>query len=522
MDVAEIGKAPISAAQPAGADPSYEPEFERLQAEIDKLSMPTIGGQGIDWENVAKLATTILTTKGKHLPTAAYMAVALFKLNAIPGMADGVTLLADMTTTYWEDLSPPKKRMRGRVNALVWYRDQVQAYFDAYTTDAAFPKDVVDRLAGGFSTLDEFIAQNAPDGPGMRDLAEFAKRLPVEAPPQEAQPEPEPASAPAGDAQGGQPQAQTQAAPAPSHAAAPPSGPVSTDPSVSLEACLGQMTGTAAQLLAADCGDPRAYTLNRLGAWLKVDGLPPAENGQTMIPAPDENIKSSIAQLVSGRQFEEAARRAESQVPVYLFWLDLSRLSAQALDSLGAKGAPALEALKAQTALYVSRLKGIDKMSFSDGTPFADAETKTWLKSIALGSGQSVDAGPSDSPLAKVLEEAQALSAQKKFMEAVTRLQEALRQSRSGRERFDGLIAMAGMLSQSGRADLAGPNIEELLDLIGQYKLELWEPDTALRGLLAAYDVLSVDGSDQGKAQLHQVLSRIARINPAAAMRVSG
>ncbi|MFP5222370.1 MAG: type VI secretion system protein TssA [Acidobacteriota bacterium] len=522
MDVAEIGKAPISAAQPAGADPSYEPEFEKLQAEIDKLSMPTIGGPGIDWETVAKLATTILTTKGKHLPTAAYMAVALFKMNAIPGMADGVTLLSDMTTTYWEDLFPPKKRMRGRVNALIWFRDQVQAYFDSYTTDAAFPKDMLDRLAGGFGTLDEFIAQNAPDGPGMRDLAEFAKRIPVEAPPQEAAPEPEPA--PAGDAQGeqgGQPQTQTAGSAQP-RPAAPPSGPVSTDPAVSLEACLGQMTGTAALLLAADCGDPRAYTLNRLGAWLKVDGLPPADNGQTMIPAPDENIKSSIAQLVSGRQFEEAARRAESQVPVYLFWLDLSRLSAQALDSLGAKGAPALEALKAQTALYVSRLKGIDKMSFSDGTPFADAETRTWLKSIALGAGQSVDAGPSDSPLAKALEEAQALSAQKKFMEAVTRLQEALRQSRSGRERFDGLIAMAGMLSQSGRADLAGPNIEELLDLVGQYKLELWEPDTALRGLLAAYDVLSVDASDQGKAQLHQVLSRIARINPAAAMRVSG
>jgi len=81
---------------------------------------------------------------------------------------------------------------------------------------------------------------------------------------------------------------------------------------------------------------------------------------------------------------------------------------------------------------------------------------------------------------------------------------------------------MAGMLSQSGRADLAGPNIEELLDLVGQYKLELWEPDTALRGLLAAYDVLTVDASEEGKAQLHQVLSRIARINPAAAMRVSG
>ena len=516
MDIRDVGKTPISAAQPAGTDPSYESEFEQLQAEIDKLSMPSANRQGIDWDTVLKLSETILTTKGKHLPTAAYMAVALLKKNAIPGLADGVNLLTDVTTTYWETLFPPKNRMRGRANAIGWFRDQVQLFVEAFTTDSAFPKDVVDRLVSGFDTLDKFVAENVPDGPGIRELLEFAKRLPVEAPKEEAPPAPA-----VGDAaqQAGQPASQAQPRVA-STSQAQPSGP--TDPASSLEACLGQMVATAAVLLEADAGDPRAYVLNRLGAWLKVDGLPPGDKGQTMIPAPDENIKSSIAQLVAGRQYEEAARRAESQVPVYLFWLDLSRLSAQALDSLGAKGAPGLEALKAQTALYVARLKGIESMSFSDATPFADAETRTWLKSIALGSGSSMEAVSTDSPLGKAMESAQALASQKKFVEAVTTLQEALRQSRSGRERFDGLIAIAGMLSQSGRADLAGPNIDELLNLIDQYKLELWEPDTALRALLAAYDVLSLDVSDEGKTHTHQVLSRIARINPAAAMRVSG
>jgi type VI secretion system protein VasJ len=516
MDIQEVGKTPISAAQPAGTDPSYEPEFEQLQAEIDKLSMPSADKQGIDWDNVLKLSETILTTKGKHLPTAAYMAVALLKKNAIPGLADGVNLLADVITTYWETLFPPKNRMRGRANAIGWFRDQVQAFVETFTTDSTFPKDVVDRLVSGFDTLDKFVADNVPDGPGIRDLLEFAKRLPVETPKEETPPAP----APGGDVQqAAQPAAQAQPRPA-SSAPSQPSG--SVDPAVSLEACLGQMVSTAAALMDVDASDPRAFVLNRLGVWLKVEGLPPADKGQTLIPAPDENIKSSISQLVSGRQYEEAARRAESQVPVYLFWLDLSRLSAQALDSLGAKGAPALEGLKAQTALYVARLKGIETMSFSDGTPFADAETRTWLKSISLGSGSSMESAPSDSPLGKALESAQALAAQKKFVDAVTTLQEALRQSRSGRERFDGLIAIAGMLSQSGRADLAGPNIDELLSLIDQYKLELWEPDTALRALLAAYDVLSLDVSDEGKSHTHQVLSRIARINPAAAMRVSG
>ncbi|WP_243358685.1 type VI secretion system protein TssA [Fundidesulfovibrio terrae] len=522
MDIRDVGKFPVSEAKPAGDDPSYEPEFEQLQAEIDKLSMPSASGQGIDWDKVLKLGEGVLTTKGKHLPTAAYMAVALMKKKAIPGLADGVNLLADVATTFWETLYPPKNRMRGRANAIGWFREQVRAFFDAYTTDAAFPKDLADRLVLGFDTLDRFVADNIPDGPGLRDLLEFVKRLPVEAPKEETPP-PAPADTGApvqtgsGPAQGG-----GQAAPRPAATQSAAATPTPSDPAAAVEECLSRMIATAAVLLEADAGDPRAYALNRLGAWLKVDGLPPAEQGQTMIPPPDESIKSSIAQLVSGRQFEAAARRAESQVPVYLFWLDLSRLSAEALDSLGAKGAPALDALKAQAALYVARLKGIENMSFSDGTPFADAQTKTWLKSFALGSGQAVDAALSDSQLGKALEEARGLASQKKFVEAVTTLQDALRQARSGRERFDGLIAVATTLSQSGRADLAGPNIDELLGLIDQYRLEQWEPDTALRGLLAAYDVLSLDGDNEGKVRTRQVLSRIARINPAAAMRVSG
>jgi len=155
MDLIDIGKTPIPGAQPAGADPSYEPEFEQLQAEIDKLSMPSTDGQGIDWEKIVKLCQTILSAKGKHLPSAAYMAVALMKTKAVPGLADGVTILKDVTTIFWEDLFPPKKRMRGRVNALLWFRDQVQAFFGAYTSDEAFPQDVLEKLVNW-----DFVAKN--------------------------------------------------------------------------------------------------------------------------------------------------------------------------------------------------------------------------------------------------------------------------------------------------------------------------------------------------------------------------
>jgi type VI secretion system protein VasJ len=542
MELQDVGITPVSPDKPAGSDPGYEPEFEQLQAEIDRLSAPSADGQGVDWDKVVALSRTILEGKGKHLQTAGYLAVALMKKNGLQGLGVGAKIFSDVVTTFWDDLWPAKNRMRGRVNAIGWYKEQVQAFVSDFTTDAAFPKDFVDGLARSFDSLDAFLADKVPDAPSFRELARFASMLPVEAAPAA------PAGADAATGQatdagqgpgvqagqagggGGQTAAPGQAArPAAQAAARPAAAPPkpaapapADDPEAWAKFAQQQMIAAAGVLLSKDVTDPRAYLLSRWGAWLSVDGPPPAEKGQTMIPPPDSAIAGALGQLVAGGQFEEAARQAESLLPAYLFWFDLSWVSAQALESSGAKGRAALEVVKAQTGLYAARVKGVENMTFSDGTPFARPATKAWLKTIEPGASGPAAAAAEGSVLAKTMAEAETLAATGKFLDAVTALQAALAQTHSGRERFDALIAMSSILSRAGRPDLAGPNVDELLGLVDQYRLEQWEPDTALRGLLAAYEVLSLDTSEEGKARARQVLSRVARVNPAAAMRVSG
>jgi type VI secretion system protein VasJ len=41
MDLLSLGKNPVNATQPAGADARNDPRFKELQAEIDKLSLPS-------------------------------------------------------------------------------------------------------------------------------------------------------------------------------------------------------------------------------------------------------------------------------------------------------------------------------------------------------------------------------------------------------------------------------------------------------------------------------------------------
>ena len=62
-------------------------------------------------------------------------------------------------------------------------------------------------------------------------------------------------------------------------------------------------------------------------------------------------------------------------------------MTAKALEGLGADYAAALHAVRAEVRLFTSRLSGVEQLAFSDGTPFADAETKAWLASLKISGG---------------------------------------------------------------------------------------------------------------------------------------
>ena len=50
--ISAIGK-PVSAEAPAGANARYEPEFESLRAEAEKIA--TVGGGAVDWPRIVAL-----------------------------------------------------------------------------------------------------------------------------------------------------------------------------------------------------------------------------------------------------------------------------------------------------------------------------------------------------------------------------------------------------------------------------------------------------------------------------------
>jgi len=529
--LAELGKTPISPDAPTGADASYEPEYESLQKEIDKLAMVTEAGEAPDWKLAASLAATILSEKSKDLKVAAYLAEALTRTRQLDGLAQGTHVLRDMVETYWDGLFPPKKRMRGRINALNWWLDRAKAFFASFDPDP-LPPETVAALKDDLDALDKALAEKSDEAPPLFSLIESTEHLPVNAP--------EPVPEPAAEAAQSAPDMADAAAPSDSGAAKSADGSARSAASAGSAAPAGSADQAKEQLksgldmlfsasYALQKDDPKApapYRLTRLAAWMPLTGAPPAANGKTKIPSPPANARTALEQALSASNFQAAIENAESKILEFRFWLDLSRISAQGLRSLGEDYQAALDALETETALFVRRLPGVENLAFSDGTPFADEKTKLWLsglgRSAGGGAGQSGGGDAAGSEVEAAMGKARDLAAKNQAVSAVVLLQDKLGSAKSGRLRLRWRIGLAEILMASGSPESARPIIEQILSDLDEHKLDDFDPDLALSGLLTARQGLAAAKDDAAKARAGEVLARIMRLNPAEGLRLSG
>lgn len=522
MDLLSLGKNPISEAKPAGDDARYEPEYDELQQQIDRLTSVTAGGP-IDWKQVVNLSSVLLASKSKDIKVASYLGVALLNLKGVDGLSASAQVLLDLVSGYWDTMYPNKKRMHGRFSAISWWSDNVEKYLSSYEGED-LPKSTVDLLAKRFSDLDAALSEKADDAPMLRSLADYANRLPVQAIVEEVS---ENSTGPSGEGeQILQEHTDTPAAQDGSYAPGSTSfGSISSsdDCQRALDAGLYGLSAVADYLLANDLSNMVGYRLRRLVAWTPILSLPPSEKGLTMIPPPDSSVKGSITNQLETGAFAGAVQAAESRVGEYLFWLDLSHLTVMAFGGLGEKYSDAKLAVELEVSLLVKRLPGIDSMTFSDGTPFADTKTKAWLKSLNKEKNSSIGVGADKNSVAeKVFAEATKLAKNKKIFDSVSIIQDTLNSRSSAREQFLLRLGMVSLLTDVEQNELAHAHVEVVLEHIKIFRLEEWEPNLALSGYKSAYDALIAEGGDVAVALSKETLKRIGRINPAEALKITG
>jgi type VI secretion system protein VasJ len=504
MAFVDLCMRPITAEKPAGEDSRYEPEYAAVLAEIEKLSFSGHGDTP-SWSVVEKQGAAILTAKSKDIQIASYVAVALWHNNGLEGMLTGVRLLSGLLGAFWETAWPPLGRIRARMNAFDWWHERTLAFVqDQIAKNVTPAADTQKVLLDALAALDASAGSLLPDAAPLRDLTAAVRHLSPQ-PSQGGQP-------PSGQGRG------SAAQPAPPHPATPDKA-ASSDPSVLRRHFATASRDYLAVARRAEPVDATLWRLSRLILWGGITALPEgAENGQTLLPAPDTDALVRARQKLEGGRTLEAALDAEDFFTAAPFCLDAQPLIHQALASLDRQFAEAARAVREESARFLTRLPGIEKLAFNDGTPFAGPQTSAWLQNAlrpARSSGDDAAAQPSGADDEQPLAKARELLGRNRLPDALDLLDAAKKDSPAENLRL--AVAQLNLLCESGQNTAALALAEALLEQITARDLDNWDTKLALDVLNAARDAFTLFDA-QNAQKLNAVLRRIARLRPSAVL----
>jgi len=509
--VAALGTAPIAGANPAGVSARYEPEFEKMAAEIAKLESVE-GRNTIKWDVVVDCAIPLLTGKTKDLLVGSYLSLGLLQEDGYPGLAAGLTAYRDILNTFWDTLFPEKARLRARSQAIQWMTERITPALREKGDASKSDKDALTACVSVLEEIAAFSGQKFEEGgPSFNELQSAVQdklySVPADPPPASAE------SSPADAGQGSSEQPSAESAPA-----APAQREIDS-PDAAREA-LNEMRErrikAATVLREANPADPLPYRLLRAAVWEDLIDAPAAKDGVTEQSGGDASFAAQMEEKLEKGDYAGVIPDCESKLAADRLWLDVNFFVHRAMEGLGKPYAAARRALGAAVIGLVRACPALLEIKFSDGTAMAGEPTRLWiLHELAALPQKAAAAGGLEAAMA----EARKLVARKSFPEAASLLQKESRSAVSRRDRFLGRLYLAKLCAEAGRLDLALPQLEGLDEEGRKFPLEEWEPSLAAEIARELWRCHKASATPEKAAEFY---GRLCRLDLGAALAVDG
>jgi type VI secretion system protein VasJ len=473
-----IGSAPISSEAPSGNSIRYDPEFEQLQTEMQKLE--NLSGDPVDWKKVVTLSGSILQKKSKDLLVGSYLILALLETEGIQGLSKGLACLEGIISEHWLSLFPVEKRMRARINALNWLSERTGAAISRIPP-AQENAESLGACEEQVKSLEVLLKGKI--GPESPELAELYRAI---------QEQLNRLSTARSDASGSglEEKAKIEAKPASAATGLATKLDTKEDAKRALKESLGTLKRVISFTRSQDPTNPFSYRLIRAITWCEIDNPPPAANGKSRLPSPPNQLRERLQALAEQAAWKELVSQAESRVAEFPFWFDLHRMSETALAALGADYVHARQALKSEVATLLLRLPVLMELEFSDGTPFANEATQKWVSTYILPTDdiksqddvKSEVAGTAEGEIG-LLDEVRTKSRQflqeGKLKDGLSVVQDALRSASTQRQRFFIQLELVNLCIEADQVKAALANLEMLDEQIARFSLDTWEPQLA-------------------------------------------
>ena len=544
---------PISEKTPAGVDVRYSPEFDRLQLEIDKRNSVT-GPMKTDWNVVADLAATIMTTQGKDLLVAAYFANAQCYLQGLQGFKQGVDLLDVCCKEYWSAMFPMEGRIQGRINAFNWWMENSGNFLRTGPQLSLSPEEA-QAVITSIESLDTFLQGKKAGFPSLVPLVRLLKKLKTEgggagndaaaapsvataketerasaeptkpvqpkrasSPPRKAAPNAVPGSRT--DAPAVERQEEDNASAIADENLAPVAPVTSDEDCARAEAQLHSLAwGICSWQLLRSFHEPYYFYLNRITAWEVLADAPQHVSGRTDLVPADASFRELLHDLREQATWETLLYRSELMLRAHPYWLDLCRFADESLAALGENYSHVREICSTLTALFVERLPGLHDLSYADGTPFADEATKEWLQALSTRRQGNLALTIEDR-INRMREQALADVRAGDVLKASSRIEACMEQAASPAEKLHWRILLAQILNEADQTTLARMHFDILLELVDRHDLEEWDKELALAVLGAAYKGMHALESENLAEIRAALLKRVSRIAPSVAVQL--
>lgn len=493
---------PVTPEQPTGEDPGYDDDFQRMREEVNRLS-------GIDTALICQLAESLLTTRAKDVRVATYYAWARLHQDGESGLAEGLALLLGLLERYGEQLLPA--RPNSRKLALEWLAgtkvlDSLQLYPDV---DRPAFERVLAALAGIETVLESWPQASCPELGALSSALEA--RL-----------------ARAGGADAVAPQSDGAAVPVQSSIGAVPA----VENIRSGRDLLDQTRALANYLRAQPQGWLAAHRIITAVRWDTVHQLPAQDSvGCTRLAAPRSDNRALLKRLWRQQSWGELLEQVDRIFTegVNHFWLDLQWYLFQALS----KSAPPVDGwadiIRQDLKILLTRLPGLEKLAWEDGTPFADEVTREWLLRHVLDDETGLLDEITPSAVLDAGEDVLSLEAEALAQADSDGIEKALAwlQSRPGtagaRNQWLLRLLMARLCEQFGKNEMALHLLSELDSSASALSLADWEPDRLFEVRARRLRLLRIRSqrNDVDKAaisrQMESLLAQLTALDPVRA-----
>lgn len=496
---------PIDAAAPAGEDPGYDDDFQSMREEVNKLSAADAG-------RVAQLAEHLLKLRCKDLRVASYYVWARLQLDGEAGLADGLCLLAALVERYPDQVLP--LRGNSRRMALEWLAGG--KVLDSLTLYPEVVKVEAERTVAALAWLEQALqAWPADQRPEMGGLyAALSARL----------------------AQSGGVDALVPQNSAPLESGSQTPMPT-TNAIKSGRDLLDSGRSLAAYLREQPLGWLAAHRLIKSLRWDTMHQAPPTDaSGNTRLAPPRGDYRAQLKRLHMQQSWSELLEQAERMYAegVNHFWLDLQWYLYQALSKQGAPLDGWADIVKRDLGMLLDRLPGLEALSWSDGSPFADETTREWINREVSGNRPeqwlpvaAPVAVASDDPILALESEALAQADSDGIEHALAWLA-GRPDIHQGRQRWLLRLLMARVAEQYGKSDLAIHLLGELESGARRQALAEWEPalDFEVKARLLRLLRLKAQRSDADKPELARrsetLLAALVALDPVRAAVLCG